>query len=204
MDDNTKTTDLTFSQGGRVPLTQRYGLLVIVVWISFACTVFCTGRAGAQTQASYGQQIAVAKMLRAGLATIGVMTSNLSDKAIEQINRAATAQGVKIVVAKPQDASQISAFYAKLVSEKKAELIWIPDGGDQMLTGVGFEFLRAKALGDKIGLMVPSESMVPSGGLCTVLSEGGKVRVIVNQRIAQIIGISVPSESTAAISYESK
>jgi ABC-type uncharacterized transport system substrate-binding protein len=176
----------------------------VLLWCALASFVVCVNNARAQGQASYGQQIAVAKTLRSGLSTIGVFTSNLSDKAIEQINRAANAQGVKIVVAKPQDASQISSFYSKVVLEKKAELIWIPDAADQMLTGVGFEFLRAKALGDKIGLMVPTESMVPSGGLCMVLTEGGKVRVIVNQRIAQLIGISVPSESTAAITYDSK
>ena len=148
--------------------------------------------AQAQTAASYGQQIAVAKTLKPGLSTIGVFGSNLSDKSIDMMSRAATGQGVKIVVAKPQDAGQVSQFYATLVGEKKAEFIWLPDPSDAMMLGIGFEFLRVKALADKVGLIVPRESLVATGGMCTVLVEGGKLRVIVNQKIAQLIGLSVP------------
>ena len=193
------------SSDGKAVMEKRSRLMSWLMWavllVLFAAT---TRSASAQTQASYGQQIAVAKMLKTGLTTIGIFATNLNDKAVEQINRAATGQGIKIILAKPQDPSQISPFYGKLVTERKAEMIWIPDPNDQMLTGVGFEFLRAKALGDKIGLVVPTEAMVSSGGLCAVFSDGGKIRVIVNQRIAQMIGISVPSEPTASITYESK
>ncbi len=165
------------------------------------CSAVFMGTATAQNAASYGQQIAVAKALKPGLATLGVFGSNLTDKAIEQISRAATGQGVKVVVAKPEDAGQVSSFYSKLVSEKKAELIWLPDPSDAMLLGVGFEFLRAKAVADKVGLIVPQESLVASGGLCTILTDGGKLRVIVNQKIAQMIGLTVPTGGGETITY---
>ena len=183
-----------FNQWGRMK-----GLVVILCIVLFAAA-----DASAQTTASYGQQVAVAKSLKPGLTTLGVFGSNLSDKTIEQISRAAAGQGVKIVVAKPQDAGQVSSFYTKLVSEKKAELIWLPDASDNMLLGIGFEFLRVKALADKIGLIVPQESLVASGGLCTVLLDGGKVRVIVNQKIAQMIGLSVPADNNESITFVSR
>ncbi|HTY38092.1 MAG TPA: hypothetical protein VMH23_13325 [Bacteroidota bacterium] len=168
------------------------------------CMVFIVPYVLNAQAASYGQQVAVAKALKPGLTTLGIFATNLSDKAIEQISRAAAGQGVKVVVAKPQDAGQVSAFYTKLVSEKKAELIWLPDASDNMLLGIGFEFLRAKALGDKVGLIVPQESLVASGGLCTVQLDGGKVKVIVNQKIAQMIGLSVPSDAGESITYVSR
>jgi ABC-type uncharacterized transport system substrate-binding protein len=171
------------------------GMCLIMVWY---------GGSSAQTAASYGQQIAIAKTLKPGLITLGVFGSNLSDKTIEQISRAAAGQGIKVVVAKPQDAGQVSSFYNKLVSEKKAELLWLPDASDNMLLGIGFEFLRSKALADKVGLIVPQESLVASGGLCTVTADGGKLKVIVNQKIAQMIGLSVPSESGESVVYVSR
>ncbi len=174
--------------------------LVVVLSLS----LFAIAGASAQTSASYGQQIAVAKSLKPGLTTLGVFGSNLSDKTIEQISRAAAGQGIKIVVAKPQDAGQVSSFYAKLVSEKKAELLWLPDASDNMLLGIGFEFLRVKALADKVGLIVPQEALVASGGLCTILLDGGKVRVIVNQKIAQMIGLSVPADNNESITFVSR
>jgi hypothetical protein len=169
--------------------------------LSLSMAALCYSGAYAQAAASYGQQIAIAKTLKPGLATIGVFGSNLSDKMIDMISRAANGQGVKIVVAKPQDAGQVSQFYAKLVVEKGAEFIWLPDASDAMMLGIGFEFLRGKALADKVGLIVPQESLVATGGTCTMLVEGGKLRVIVNQKIAEMIGLSVPRGDGESITY---
>jgi ABC-type uncharacterized transport system substrate-binding protein len=169
-----------------------------------ALLVLGSGLATGQTLASYGQHVAIAKKMKPGLTTLGIFGSNLSDKMIEQISRAATGQGVKIVIAKPQDAGQVASFYNKLAGEKKVEMIWFPDPADHMILGIGFEFLREKAVTDKIGLIVPQESLVASGGLCTVLVDGGKLKVIVNQRIAQVIGLSVPAESSESVTFVSR
>lgn len=174
--------------------------LGILLGLFFVGSVPVTG----QMLASYGQHIAIAKKMKPGLATLGIIGSNLSDKMIEQISKAATGQGVKIVVAQPQDAGQVASFYNKLTGEKKVEMIWFPDPGDHMILGIGFEFLREKAVADKIGLIVPQESLVASGGLCTVLLEGGKLKVMVNRKIAQLIGLSVPAESSESVTFVSR
>ena len=67
-------------------LNERGRIQGLVVVLSLS--LFAIAGASAQTSASYGQQIAVAKSLKPGLTTLGVFGSNLSDKTIEQISRA--------------------------------------------------------------------------------------------------------------------
>ena len=69
----------------------------------------------AQTLASYGQQIAVAKMLRPDLAVLGVMSSKITDNAAESLTRAGMGQGVKIVIGRPQSAPDVPGLYKTLV-----------------------------------------------------------------------------------------
>lgn len=158
----------------------------------------------AQSPASYGQQIAVMKMLKANLGTVGVLSSTISNKTMEDITRAAAGQGVKVVFARPKEAMEIAGYYKRLVGEKSVEVIWIPDVNDQLLLGIGFEFLKENTLPDKIGLYVPDQKFVSSGALCSVLSVSGKLTAYVNQKIARVVGVSVPSEEGSAVTYVSQ
>ncbi len=160
--------------------------------------------ARAQSPAPYGQQIAVIKTIKPGIITIGVVASRLDEHSLEQIVRAATGQGIKIVVAKPQELTQVASLYNELVGDKKVDLLWIPDAGDKMLLGQGFEFLREKALHDKIGILVPDQALVSAGALCSVVTESGKLTAYVSQRIAPLIGASVPSDPGGSIRYVSR
>lgn len=171
---------------------------------SLAATLTFVALAVSQTPAPYTQQVAVMKLIRPGLTTIGVMTSSLSEKSIENIVRAAEAQGLKIIIAKPQQPSEIAELYDKLVGGKKIELLWIPDPSDKMLLGMGFNFLREKALGDKIGILVPTEDLVSSGALCSIMKDNGKLMAYVNERIAPLVGASVPSGPPSSVTYITK
>lgn len=152
----------------------------------------CLGSSLAVAQkAGYAQQLAILKRLKPELTTIGVMGSTLSDKNIEAISHAAAGQGLKIAVGVPKSIRDIAEIYRKLV-EKGAQAIFIPDGSDNLVLGNGFEFLRESSLTDRVGIMVPQQSLVSGGALCSVTMEDGKIKAFVNQRIAQVVGANIP------------
>lgn len=158
----------------------------------------------ATSQASYGQQIAAMKIVNPNLKSIGVFGSALSDKSLQDITRAGLGQGVEIVVGRPKNAREISAIYKKMVSEKQIQIVWLPDAEDILMLGVGFEFLRSTTLPDKIGLCVPNQSMLASGGLCSIQLESGKVTAYVNPQIAGVIGANIPKDNSSGIAFVAK
>ena len=158
----------------------------------------------AQTKPSYGQQIAVIKILQPDVKIIGVMGATLSEKEIQDITRAGLAQGVQIVVGLPQNPREISDVYKKLVNDKKIQALLIPKGSDDMMMGVGFEYLRSNTLLDKIALYMPNPDMISSGALCSVQVESGKLMVYVNQKIALLLGAHVPAEQSESVTYVSR
>ncbi|HTX18070.1 MAG TPA: hypothetical protein VMG34_05345 [Bacteroidota bacterium] len=179
---------------------RRLGALAAI----FAISVVVATIAHAQGKPSYGQQIAVLKLLQPDLKVIGVMSSNLSDKEIQDITRAGLGQGEQIVVGIPQDPRDISQVYKKMVSEKKIQILWVPKSNDDLMMGVGFEYLRTNTLLDKVGLCIPDPSLLASGALCSVQIEGGKLTVYVNQKIASVLGAHVPTEESSSVTYVSR
>lgn len=174
----------------------RYDLMSIFL----LCGIFST-MLQAQTGVPYAQQIAVIKKIKTEISVIGVLTTTMSDKSIEQMGRAATGLGVKIVLAQPKEASELPSLYKKLIKEKGAQILWIPDPSDKLMTGIGFEFLRENALPDRIGIIVPDQTLVGTGGLCNVYSDAGKLKAVVNQRIAQVVGATVPNDPADPVAY---
>jgi uncharacterized protein YunC (DUF1805 family) len=152
-------------------------------------------------KAGYAQQFAILKRLKPELTTIGVLGSTLSEKNIEDLTRAAVGQGLKIAIGVPKSMPDIAQLYRKLVSEKGAQIIFIPDANDNIMLGNGFEYLRESALSDRIGIMVPQQSLVSGGALCSVTMEDGKYKAFVNQRIAQAVGANVPADGGAKVTY---
>jgi len=142
------------------------------------------------------------KALKADLTVIGVLGSSLTDKTIEQIVRAGVGQGVKIFVARPNDPRDIAQFYKKLVEEKHVQMLWLPDPTDRLMLGVGFEYLREMTILDGVGLWVPQTELVSSGALGSAMTESGKLKIILNQRIAEKLSVRVPMqllESTTVV-----
>jgi ABC-type uncharacterized transport system substrate-binding protein len=155
------------------------------------------GNIWGQAPAWYGQQIGIAKKLRPDLKVIGVMGKELTDKAIESATRAGMGQGVTVVIVRPKSPTEIASLYKRLVSEKKAQMVLLPDPEDDLMTGLGFEYLREATLGDGVGLMVPKAEMVDGGGLCAVLTEGGNLKTLINHKVAGALGISIPADLAA-------
>jgi ABC-type uncharacterized transport system substrate-binding protein len=157
--------------------------------------------ARSQTRVTYSQHLYLIKSLKPSIKIVGVIASTLTPEEIESLARAATGLGVKIVVATISDARNISSSYKNLIREHKVEIVWIPDGGDKLLLETGFEYLRENTILDRIGLCVPSKDLVAAGALCSFENENGKFNVYVNRRIAQVDGITPPSEQDPKIAY---
>jgi ABC-type uncharacterized transport system substrate-binding protein len=170
--------------------------IAIVMALSIA-----TSSAESQSTLSYGQYMYLLKSLKPALKNIGVMASTLTTEEIESLGRAATGLGIKVTVAKVTDARDIAGLYKTLVSEHRAEVIWIPDAADKLLLGVGFEYLRENTILDRVGLCVPARELVSDGALCSFKHDNQKFIVYVNRRVAQVVGINLPTNQNQDIAY---
>ncbi len=174
----------------------------MLVWALAAIVLFMGASKGeAQSKLTYAQSIFLLKALKPSLKSLGVIASTLTDQEIKSIGKAALGQGIKVTVAKVTDVREISSLYKMLVSEHNAELVWIPDKSDEVLLGVGFEFLRENTILDRVGLVVPTRDLVAKGALCSVESANEKVVVYLNKRIAQVDGINLPSNQDPSVQY---
>ncbi len=154
-----------------------------------------------QAKLSFGQQVYLMKTLKPSLKRVGIITFNVTDDEAGKFVRAAMALGVKTTVARANDDHEISGIYRKLVAEHNADMIWIPEGDDKLILGVGMEFLLASTIEDKVGLCVPTRDGVSKGALCCFQMENNKYTVYINQRIAEVVGAAVPSQQDSRITY---
>jgi hypothetical protein len=182
-----------------MPTSTRFTVIIARICAVVVCTLLLTAASFAQ-KASFGQQVAVMKTIKADLKTIGVISSVMTDKMTQDLTRAGVSQGITIVIAKAKDAREVSSLYKKLVGERKIQILWIPDAGDDVVMGLGMDFLKENTAMDGVGLCVPAKNLVAGGALCCVQSEDGKLVAYVNKKIAAVVGATVPAES-AGISF---
>lgn len=147
-------------------------------------------------KATFGQQVAVMKVLKADLKTVGVLAGTMSDKLTQDLTRAGLAQGVTIVIAKPKDQRDVVSLYKKLVSERKIQMLWLPDASDDVVSGVSVDYLKENTAMDGVGLCTTEKKLVASGALVSVQSENGKLVAYVNKKIAAAVGAVVPGEGS--------
>jgi len=125
--------------------------------IVLSLVVFST--AAFSQKASFGQQVAVMKSLKADLKVVGVVGTTISDKMTQDLTRAGMAQGITIVIAKGKDAREVASLYKKLVAEKKIQMLWVPDAGDDVVMKLGMDYLKENTVMDGVGLCVPVKTL---------------------------------------------
>jgi hypothetical protein len=173
-------------------------------WVQFVFVALCLIpllKSSAQSAVTFGQQIAVLKSLKVDLQSIGVISSNISQKDVASITRSALQMGIKIFVAEPKSPKEIPELYKRLVNEKKVQIILIPASNDDMVLQYGFDFLKENSMIDKIGICVPDLSRLADGGMCFIGKEDGKFMVYVNQKVSAFVGVTVPKEENSSITY---
>jgi hypothetical protein len=154
----------------------------------------------AQTSAGYAQQIFVMTKLMPSAKSIGIISNNVTDALTQAAARAGLPFGINVFVAKAEKPKDIPELYRMLL-KKGVKIIWLPDKNDAMLLNLGFEFLRETTLEDKIGLCVPIPKMVSEGALCCVQSNGNKLTVYIDKRVAQIVGANIPDDPASTVTY---
>jgi ABC-type uncharacterized transport system substrate-binding protein len=172
--------------------------------VSLVGIIICcySNNAFAQSGVTLGQQIAVLKALKPNLEVIGVISGNISEKDVSSLTRAAMQQGIKLFVAQPTNPREIPELYKKLVKEKKAQIILLPNSDDQMVLKLGYDYLKENTVLDKIGMCVPDQTLLSQGALCYFCKENGKLTVYLNQRVSVFVGIDVPKkEENSIIDY---
>jgi ABC-type uncharacterized transport system substrate-binding protein len=174
-----------------VPATIRNAILFIT---------FLTVTGTAQT-VTYGQQISILKSLKADLHVIGVMAGNISESDIVSVSRTAKQQGLEVFVARPKDGREIPELYKKLIRDKKVQIILIPNADDNLMSQIGYEYLKENAILDKIGICVPDIDLFNQGAFCFITKEDGKFMVYVNGKISSFVGAAVPKEENSSITY---
>ncbi len=165
--------------------------------ISAGMTVEVSG----QAKAAFGQQLFLLKSLKPGVKTVGVMGAALTDADVQSLTRAGMGIGLTVVVARPGNARDVAVLYKKLISESKAEMLLVTAGGGPWFEEASVEYLRENAVLDRVGLCVPTKDQLTGGALCCIQSEGGKLVVHVNQKVANVVGAAVPSEQSGSIAY---
>ncbi len=179
---------------------KRISLVQKVFRIGFLLVALqCVGFA--QSPITYGQQISILKSLKSDLHVIGVMAGNISEKDISNFSRTAQQQGIQVFVAQPKDPREIPDLYKKLIREKKAQLILIPNADDALMLQIGYEYLKENAIVDKVGVCVPDVSLISQGAFCFITKENGKFTVYINERVSSYVGAAVPKEENPSINY---
>ena len=155
----------------------------------------------AQSKPTFGQVLGVIKKLKADLTVVGVMSTTLSSKDIENMTRSAMQQGVKLFVTEPKDVREVPALYKALVNDKKAQMIIITDIADKTMTGMGFDFIKETATMDRVGICAPDPALVSQGAMCSIVKENEKIVVYVNQKVLAFVSAKMPSEESSTISF---
>jgi hypothetical protein len=154
-----------------------------------------------QNAVTFGQQIAILKMIKPDLDAVGIMSTSLTEKEIGSMMRSSLQQGVKIFVAQPKDAREIPTFYKIMISEKKVQLILIPNADDKLLLDIGYEYLKENTMLDRIGVCVPDVKFLSNGAFFAIDKENGKLVAYVNQKVAVLVGAAIPAQENPSITF---
>jgi ABC-type uncharacterized transport system substrate-binding protein len=157
----------------------------------------------AQTVAGYSQQLFALTKLMPSAKAVGIISNTATESFIQSMSRTGHSFGVKVIIAKANNPREIPELYQTLL-KNNVRLIWLPDKDDVMLLEKGFEFLREKTLEDKVGLCVPVSRLVSEGALCCVQTDGTKLLVTVNKRVAQVVGVTAQDDANDSIKYSVK
>lgn len=178
----------------------RQSIAELALFIALMVVVV-SGVVNGQTKVSYSQSMYLMKNLMPSLQKVGIIGSTLTADEIQSLGRAAAGLGLKVSVAQVSDVRDIAGMYKRLVNEYHVDLIWIPDESDNILLGIGFEYLQESTIVDRVGLCVPTRQLVSKGALCSVEHDNGKLTVFINRRVASVDGIKSPTEQRDGVVY---
>jgi ABC-type uncharacterized transport system substrate-binding protein len=176
-------------------------ITTITLGVVLAAMTLTGPTAMAQSKAAYGQQLFLLKSLKPSAKTVGIIGASLTDQEVQSLTRAGMGVGLSVVVGRPANARDVAVIYKKLISDNKVDLLLVVPGGGDWFSGASVEYLVENSVLDRVGLCVPSLGQMQGGALCTIQSDNGKLVVHVNQKVANVVGATVPAEQNSSIAY---
>jgi putative ABC transport system substrate-binding protein len=150
------------------------------------------------------QQLFALKELYPSLKAVGVLTNQTpSEELTRALNKASAATGVKVIVTVVNSIADLAPKFRELVSSYQVQGIWLLDNTGALSSSAARDFLYKNTVTRNLALLVPDKAMVSEGGLLHVTSEGGQLRLYVNQRVAQALNVKVPEQYQAQATFVS-
>jgi putative ABC transport system substrate-binding protein len=174
-----------------------YKIVEIVVIVLFIAVVFVSTPSALETNATPLQSLFMIKQLIPQAQTVGVMWNQNKTNASEllpKIERASASTGVKVIVEDVEELSDVSQKFRELKDKYQVQAIWIIEDNDPMSSTVGKDFLVKNSIVNGIALFAPNTDWVSSGACAALLSDGSTVKLYVNKKTINALGIRVPDK----------
>jgi len=174
-----------------------YKTVEIVLFVLFIIAVFFGTPSALETNATPLQSLFMIKQLMPQAQTIGVMwnqdKTNTGDL-LPKIERASASTGVKVIVEDVEELSNVSEKFRELKDKYQVQAIWIIEDNDPMSSGVGRDFLIKNSIVNGIALFAPNVDWVSAGACAALLFDGSTVKLYVNKKTINALGIRVPDK----------
>ncbi len=128
---------------------------------------------------------------------IGVIVqknSKTNSAFIQKISRAAKSLNLKIVLVEVNQLKEISSRFKYALRNYHINAIWVPEEKGILANRTARSFLIKKSVLNKLMLLAPNKDWVAEGAFLTLVHEGGRMKLIVNQRTAFALDIPVPEK----------
>ncbi len=113
---------------------------------------------------------------------------------IPQINRAAAAVGVKVVVEDVEQMKDVAERFRDLTQKYHIQALWIFGNADILASSIAEGFLIKNSTMNSVPLFAPNSNWVSAGACAAVVSNGSDAELIVNQKTISVLGMKVPSK----------
>ena len=149
------------------------------------------------------QQLYLMKELNPDLSVVGIIWDERfegKDEMLQKTGRAAAQLQIKIAVGEATDLRDVSSQFRTLTQEHRVEAVWAIGNGI-LDNSMAREFLNKKSALAGIPLFVEDANWVEAGAMCSVQRVDGKVVLVVNARVAEILNITVPDKYLEATEF---
>jgi hypothetical protein len=142
------------------------------------------------------QQLFIIKELKADIKTVGIVwDKNVGrDDLMPQIQRAAAAAGLKIVISPIADVREIGPTFRDLVRTSGIDALWIVEDDAVVGNAMGRKFLIKSAAEHGLPIFAPSEKWVAEGACVALRKEGSDIQLLVNKAAAQAASVKIPEK----------
>ncbi len=148
------------------------------------------------------QQLMVMKEIKPATKVVGVLCNVEQNEAfIKRANRAASSLGLQIIFADVRQVKDISTQFRLLSSSHDMDFLWIINVDEIIMSPIGKEYLFKNSVLSRIPVSVPTRELVAEGGTFYAELEEGKIKLTVNQKIAQALQLTVPEQYKATVNY---